>query len=116
MGRDDKDPTGWPDSTPDRLDPAGPVLADAIVTLVQARTDQHVGDASAAIQALVDLIAEAQASIPHAVIAARHQHYSWDHIADILGINPATAIRRYGRHHHTRPNEITLEDRPCGDP
>jgi hypothetical protein len=95
VGSDDKNPTGWPDWT-SLLDPAGPVLADAIVALVQARPGQLVGDASAAIQALLDLIAEAQASIPHAVHAARHQHYSWDHIAGILGISPTIAIRRYG--------------------
>lgn len=98
MGSEHKNPTGWPDRTSELLDPAGPVLADAIVALVQVRPGQLVGDASAAIQALVDLIAEAQASIPDAVHAARHQHYSWDHIAGILGISPTIAIRRYGHH------------------
>jgi hypothetical protein len=111
VGSEDKDPTGWPGWTSGLLDPAGPVLADAIVALVQARPDQLVGDASAAIQALVDLIAEAQASIPDAVLAARDQHYAWDHIAGILGISRATVIRRYGRYCQTRRNEITLKDR-----
>lgn len=97
MGSEDKNPTGWADSTPGLLDPAGPVLADAIVALVQARPDQRVGNANAALQALVDLIAQAHANIPEAVDAARQQHYSWDHIAGILGISPAIAMRRFSR-------------------
>lgn len=98
MGSEDNHPTGWPDWTSGLLDPAGPALADAIVALVQARPDQLVGDASAAMQALVDLIAEAQASIPDAVVAARDQHYSWDHIAGILGTSRTAVIHRYSRY------------------
>lgn len=98
MGGEDRDPTAWPERTSGPLDPAGPVLADAIVALVQARAHPPVGDASAALQALVDLIAKAQASIPDAVVAARDQHYSWDHIAGVLGISRATVIHRYSRH------------------
>jgi hypothetical protein len=97
VGSEDSNPTRCPDWTSGLLDPAGPVLADAIVALVQARPGQPVGDASAVLQALVDLIAEAQASIADAVVAARDQHYSWDHIAGLVGISPATAIRRYRR-------------------
>jgi hypothetical protein len=87
---------GWPRSF--RLDPAGPIMADAVIALVQARGRRPVGNAGEALQALVDLIDAATGSIPDAVFDARAQYYSWDHIATVLGIDPDIAERRYSHY------------------
>jgi hypothetical protein len=87
---------GWPKSL--RLDPAGPILADAVITLVHNRGRKPLDNAGAALQALVDLINAGRASIPDAVANARAQYYSWDHIATVIGIDPDIAERRYRRY------------------
>ena len=78
----------------DGLDPAGPVLADAIVALVVAR-GQVVGDALAALEAHLDMIDQGHAELAGAVAEARAQGYSWGHIAGVLSVSRADAIRRY---------------------
>lgn len=83
------------------IDPAGPVVADAVMALVLARHDQAPGDGLAAVRALVDIIAAAQAQLPETVREARHQRYSWDAVANALGISRPAAVRRYGRTQRT---------------
>jgi hypothetical protein len=80
------------------IDPAGPIVADAVVALVDTRHGQTVGDALAAVRALNDIIAAATAQLPETIDDARRQHYSWDAIANALGISRPAAVRRYNRH------------------
>jgi hypothetical protein len=73
-------------------------MADAVITLVHNRGGKRLDNAGATLQALVDLINAGRASIPDAVADARSQRYSWEHIADVLGIDPEIAERRYRRY------------------
>lgn len=84
-------------------DPVGPIVADAVIALVDARHDQPVGDALAAVRALSDIIVAATAQLPDTINEARHQHYSWDAIANALGMSRPAAVRRYSRHPRTTP-------------
>jgi hypothetical protein len=85
------------------IDPVGPIVADAVIALVDARDGHTVGDALAAVGALTDIIAAANTQLPETIDETRHQHYSWDAIANALGLSRPAAIRRYSRHPTTSP-------------
>ena len=91
------------DNTSIDIDPAGPIVADAVVALVDTRHGQTIGDALAAVRALNDIIAAATAQLPDTIDEARHQHHSWDAIANALGISRPAAVRRYSRHRRVSP-------------
>lgn len=82
---------------PITVEPVGPIVADAVLAAIEAR-GEIVGDALANIHALVDIITAATDQLPAAVDdARRHQRYTWDAIANALGISRPAAIRRFAR-------------------
>jgi hypothetical protein len=71
------------------------VLEEAIDTLSQLRTAYWLGDAGVRLHALASLLAQAQQLLPEVVQHARDQELTWTEISQLLGIHPATAVRRY---------------------
>lgn len=83
------------------IEPVGPIVADAALAVICARGEM-IGDALADIRALTDIIAAATNQLPDAINEAlRHQRYSWDAIANALGVSRPAAIRRYARPRRT---------------
>ena len=78
------------------------VLDHAVTCLVLVRGGvPH--DPGARISTLVSLIADADARLPDAVADARHQGFTWNHIAERLGSTiPAARHRFAGYARHTR--------------
>src|SRR5471032_2107593 len=58
-----------------------------------------LGDAGVRLHALASLLAQAQQLLPDVVQHARDQELSWADISQLLGIHPATAVRRYRQPH-----------------
>ena len=75
------------------------VLEEAIETLSQMRTPYWLGDAGVRLHALASLLAQAQQLLPDVVQHARDQELTWTEISQLLGIHPATAVRRYRQPH-----------------
>ena len=75
------------------------VLEEAIESLSQLRTPYWLGDAGVRLHALSSLLAQAQQLLPEVVQHARDQELSWTDISQLLGIHPATAVRRYRQPH-----------------
>jgi hypothetical protein len=75
------------------------VLEEAIESLSQLRTPYWLGDAGVRLHALSSLLAQAQQLLPEVVQHARDQELTWTDISQLLGIHPATAVRRYRQPH-----------------
>ncbi len=75
------------------------VLEEAIESLSQLRTPYWLGDAGVRLHALASLLAQAQQLLPEVVQHARDQELTWTDISQLLGIHPATAVRRYQQPH-----------------
>ena len=71
------------------------VLEEAIESLSQLRTAYWLGDAGVRLHAVASLLAQAQRLLPEVVQHARDQELTWTEISQLLGIHPATAVRRY---------------------
>jgi hypothetical protein len=77
------------------------VVALAINDLLLLRSPMWSGDAGAVLHALVSLAAEMQEWLPDSVADAHSRGYSWSEIARLIGVEPATARRRFGNHVRT---------------
>ena len=77
------------------------VMALAVNDLVLLRSPMWSGDAGAVLHALASLGAEIHSWLPDAVADAHSRGYSWADIARFIGVQPATARRRFGDHVHT---------------
>jgi hypothetical protein len=77
------------------------ILALAINDLVLLRSPMWSGDAGAVLHALASLGAEMDQWLPDAVADAHSRGYSWADIAQFIGVQPATARRRFGAHVRT---------------
>jgi hypothetical protein len=75
------------------------VLEEAIETLSPLRTAYWLGDAGVRLHALASLLAQGQQLLPEVVQHARDQELTWTDISQLLGIHPATAVRRYQQPH-----------------
>ena len=77
------------------------VVAFAVSDLVLLRSPMWSGDAGAVLHALASLAAEIQNWMPDAVADAHGRGYSWSQIAHLIGVEPATARRRFAGHVRT---------------
>jgi len=77
------------------------VVAFAVTDLVAMRSPMWSGDAGALLHALASLAAEIERWMPDAVADAHARAYSWSEIADLIGVKPATAHRRFADHVRT---------------
>ena len=85
-------------------DDSGAVLEAALAELTLLRSPLRLGDGLAELHALVSLLAEIHVRLPVVVARARDQdHHTWADIAEQLGLNPATAKRRYRRQITIKP-------------
>jgi hypothetical protein len=75
------------------------VLEEALESLSQLRTPYWLGDAGVRLHALSSLLAQAQQLLPAVVQHGRDQELTWTDISQLLGIHPATAVRRYRQPH-----------------
>ncbi len=102
--------SGWATADPRRRYPADPlvdeeseaVLVVAVDDLVLLRSPMWSGDAGAVLHALASLAAQVNEWLPDAVADARDQEYSWSEVARLVGVNTATAQRRFAAHARDR--------------
>ena len=77
------------------------VVALAVNDLMLLRSPVWSGDAGAVLHALASLAAEIEKWVPDAVADAHSRGYSWSQIARHIGVEPATARRRFAGHVRT---------------
>ena len=88
----------WTKTHPDRVvidEQSAVVLAEAVENLTMLRSPLMLGDALAALHALVSLEAQVHAELADVVADALDQERSFEEIAGQLSISPAAARRRY---------------------
>jgi hypothetical protein len=100
----------WPDHTViPGTDPACRVILDrAVACLILVRGgDPH--DPGAVISTLVSLIADADDRLPDAVAGARAHGFTWNRVAERLGVTVSAARHRFAGHVR-RPRQLDLFD------
>ncbi|MGH9157935.1 MAG: hypothetical protein ACRD1K_19345 [Acidimicrobiales bacterium] len=80
------------------------LVMDAAVESLRVARNLGRGDAPVMLHLLASLVIEAEARLPGAVVAARHQGCSWAEVADLLGVTRASAWQRYAAQATTEPN------------
>lgn len=90
---------------------SGALLDDITAVLVDLRGGSPQ-DPGARLSVLASILAEADSRIPDTVWCARAHHYSWEQIAERIGITTSAARRRYSRYATQRSELPELADPP----